>query len=70
VLGRARPSRFVLSRFVWPVSECPQEGRPVKTPAIFLVFQKLTLNQTSDYDGGNKNSKLTGVIKFPDKKWD
>jgi hypothetical protein len=25
-----------LRRFVWPVSECPQESRPVKKPSICI----------------------------------
>jgi len=41
VLGR--PGSYCW-RFVWPVSECPQESRPVKGPDTIISLRKLQQN--------------------------
>jgi hypothetical protein len=41
----ALPSRFVLRRFVWQVSECPQESRPVKAPKVLCTNKHRGLNE-------------------------
>ena len=48
----------MLRRFVWPVSECPQESRPVKAPGItsdgnalacFVALFQLLLPKSPDF---------------------
>jgi hypothetical protein len=33
-----------LRRFVWPVSECPQESRPVEAPGSIVSMRKQQQN--------------------------
>jgi len=38
---RLKTPWFVVRGFVWPVSECPQESRPVKAPGGIILMRKL-----------------------------